>query len=153
MFALGAVLYEMGTGQRAFQGKTKTSLIAAIVSADPAPMSALQPLTPPALEHVVRKCLAKDGEDRWQSAYDIAEELRWIAEAGSQAGLATPLTMRRKSRERFGWGVGMIAAIAAGVFSARALHLGQSPTPQYRLTVPMIDSGYRSGGGVRLSPD
>src|SRR5437588_7862826 len=58
IFALGAVLYEMATGKRAFEGKTKTSLIAAIVSGDPRPITEIQPLTPPALEHVVRKCLA-----------------------------------------------------------------------------------------------
>src|SRR5207245_11442847 len=90
LFALGAVLYEMATGRRAFEGKTKTSLIAAIVSGEPAPMSQVQPLTPPALEHVVRKCLTKDPDDRWQSAHDVAEELRWIGEAGSQAGVAAP---------------------------------------------------------------
>ena len=71
IFALGAVLYEMATGKRAFDGKTKTSLIAAIVQSEPPPISAIQPLTPPALEHVVQKCLAKDRDDRWQSAHDI----------------------------------------------------------------------------------
>ena len=85
IFGFGTVLYEMATGHRAFEGKTKTSLIAAIVSGEPKPMSQIQPLTPPALEHVVRKCLSKDPDDRWQSAHDIAEELRWISEAGSQA--------------------------------------------------------------------
>ncbi|HEY8130253.1 MAG TPA: serine/threonine-protein kinase, partial [Thermoanaerobaculia bacterium] len=104
IFALGAVLYEMATGKRAFEGKTKTSLIAAIVSGDPKPMTELQPLTPAALEHVVKKCLAKDREDRWQSASDIAEELRWISEAGSQATSA-PLKMRRKVREGLAWSV------------------------------------------------
>src|SRR5205814_10460698 len=83
IFALGAVLYEMATGKRAFEGKTRTSLIAAIVGADPKPISELLPLTPPAFEHVVRKCLEKDPEARWQSAADVAEELRWIAQSGS----------------------------------------------------------------------
>ena len=80
IFALGAVLYEMATGRRAFEGKTKTSLIAAIVSGEPKSISELQPLTPAALEHVIKKCLAKERDDRWQSAVDIAEELRWISE-------------------------------------------------------------------------
>src|SRR5438270_2341217 len=79
IFAFGAVLYEMATGKHAFEGKTKTSLVAAIVSGEPKPIAELQPLTPPALEHVIRKCLAKERDDRWQSASDIAEELRWIA--------------------------------------------------------------------------
>ena len=81
IFALGSVLYEMATGKRAFEGKTKTSLVAAIVSGEPKPLADVQPLTPPALEHVIRKCLAKERDDRWQSAADVAEELRWIGEA------------------------------------------------------------------------
>jgi serine/threonine protein kinase len=80
IFALGLVLYEMATGRRAFEGKTRTSLVAAILSGEPRPMSELQPLAPRSLEHVVTKCLPKDPEDRWQSASDIAEELRWIGE-------------------------------------------------------------------------
>ncbi|MEO8218279.1 MAG: serine/threonine-protein kinase, partial [Acidobacteriota bacterium] len=88
IFALGALLYEMATGRRAFEGSTRTSLIAAIVSAHPAPISSVAPMTPPALEHIVRKCLEKDPDDRWQSAHDVASELRWVSEAGSQAGVA-----------------------------------------------------------------
>ncbi len=80
IFALGAVLYEMATGRRAFDGKTKTSLIAAIVAAQPKPVHELQPLTPAAFEHVIAKCLEKDPEDRWQTAHDIASELEWIME-------------------------------------------------------------------------
>src|SRR5262249_23671186 len=75
IFALGAVLYEMATGKRAFQGKTRTSLIAAIVSGTPARVSQIQPLSPPALEHIIERCLEKDPDDRWQSAHDVAEEL------------------------------------------------------------------------------
>ena len=82
IFALGAVLYEMATGRRAFEGKTRTSLIAAIVSTQPPSISSIQGMSPPALDHVVRKCLEKDPEDRWQSARDVAAELQWIAEGG-----------------------------------------------------------------------
>src|SRR5436305_6056860 len=95
IFALGAVLYEMATGRRAFDGKTKTSLVAAIVAAQPKPVHELQPLTPAAFEHVISKCLAKDPEDRWQTAHDIATELEWIMEGLGRAetqprGRATP---------------------------------------------------------------
>ncbi len=153
IFAFGALLYEMATGRRAFEGKTKTSLIAAIVTGEPAPMSRVQPLTPPALEHVVRKCLAKDPNDRWQSAHDIAEELKWISEAGSQAGVAAPLALRRKSRERLGWAAGVVLALVAGAFAVRALHIGEPARPQYRFAIPMIDVGYKNGGQPRISPD
>src|SRR5437899_1700605 len=81
IFALGAVLYEMATGKRAFEGKTKTSLIAAIVSGHPTPVSQVQPLTPRALEHVIERCLEKDPLERWQSAHDVAAELRWTGKA------------------------------------------------------------------------
>ena len=87
IFAFGALLYEMATGRRAFDGKSKTSLIAAILSTQPPPISSIQPVMPPALDHVVKKCLEKDPDDRWQSAHDVANELRWIGEAGSQAGV------------------------------------------------------------------
>src|SRR5262245_699591 len=65
MFSLGAVLYEMVTGQRAFQGKSRLSVASAILEKEPAPISTLKPLTPPALEHAIRRCLAKDAEERW----------------------------------------------------------------------------------------
>src|SRR5439155_4037335 len=94
----------------------------------------------------------KDRDDRWQSAYDIAEELRWISEAGSSAGVAAPLLARKKSRERMVWSA-LILALAGAWFASRALQRPQPPPPQYRFTIPMIDSGYRTGGLAQLSPD
>ncbi|MDP9360504.1 MAG: protein kinase [Acidobacteriota bacterium] len=126
IFGFGTVLYEMATGRRAFEGKTKTSLIAAIVKENPRPIAELQPLTPPAFEHVVDKCLAKDADDRWQSAHDIASELRWISSAGSQAGVPAPLTSARMRRKRLlaiaaalGWLFAIGGAVAAAVFASR----------------------------------
>jgi Tol biopolymer transport system component len=113
IFALGAVLYEMSTGKRAFDGKTKTSLVAAILAAEPKPISELAPMTPPALDHVIAKCLAKDPEDRWQSAHDIAEELRWIGEAGSKAGVSVKLSASRRHREAILGGLAALLALAA----------------------------------------
>ena len=121
IFALGALLYEMVTGKPAFDGKSRSSVIAAIVERTPTPIAQLRPLTPPALEHVVMKCLEKEPDERWQSAHDIAQELRWIADAGSQAGFALPVVAARRRRERWtaafavaGW----IAALAAVVLAA-----------------------------------
>ena len=96
IFALGAVLYEMATGHRAFQGTTRTSLIAAIVSGQPRPIETLQPMAPAGFEHVVRRCLEKDRDDRWQSARDVAHELRWIAEAKDEAARARPVPPKRR---------------------------------------------------------
>ena len=78
MFAFGAVVYEMLTGQKAFDGSSQASLIAAILDTDPPAPSTLQPMTPPALDRVVKKCLVKDPDGRWQSAGDLADNLRWL---------------------------------------------------------------------------
>ena len=90
IFALGATLYEMATGQKAFSGNSRASLIGAIMHTEPAPISALQPMTPPALDRLVKTCLAKDPEDRFQTAHDVRLQLQWAAEGGSQAGLPAP---------------------------------------------------------------
>ena len=75
IFALGAVLYEMASGQKAFSGASQASLISAILTSEPPPLAAFQPLHPPALDRVVRACLAKDPARRWQSAHDVALQL------------------------------------------------------------------------------
>lgn len=84
LFAFGAVLYEMVTGKRPFEGKSQISLASAILEKEPEPVSTSQPLTPPALEHVVDSCLAKNPDDRFQTAHDVKLELKWIAENASQ---------------------------------------------------------------------
>src|SRR6516162_3462181 len=88
IFALGAVLYEMTTGRRAFDGKSRVSVVAAILEKEPEPVSAVEPTTPPGLEHVVRICLAKDPQDRWQTSHDVGLQLRWLAQSTSRG--ATP---------------------------------------------------------------
>jgi len=99
IFALGAMIYEMATGRKAFAGKSQASLISAIMTAEPTPLSTLKASAPPALDHVVRTCLAKEPEARWQTAHDVLVELKWIAAGDSQAGSSGPLAARRKSRE------------------------------------------------------
>jgi eukaryotic-like serine/threonine-protein kinase len=83
IFSFGAVLYEMLTGRKAFEGKSQASLIAAIIHVDPAPPCAVQSNVPPAVDRVVKKCLAKDPDERWQTAHDLLDELRWIASGGA----------------------------------------------------------------------
>jgi eukaryotic-like serine/threonine-protein kinase len=153
IFALGAVLYEMATGRRAFEGKSKTSLVAAILSAEPAPISSLVAKMPPALDHVVRTCLEKEPDDRWQSAHDVASELRWIGEAGSQAGVPATVTLRRRTRERLAWAVvAALATTAAVVFAA--LWMGRqhtAPRGPIEIAVP-VSVGEASGYGILLAP-
>jgi eukaryotic-like serine/threonine-protein kinase len=84
IFSLGAVLYEMLTGKRAFEGRTQLSVASAILEKEPEPIRALKPMTPPTLERAIQRCLAKDPEERWQAARDLAIELNWIGRNGSQ---------------------------------------------------------------------
>jgi eukaryotic-like serine/threonine-protein kinase len=123
IFAFGTVLYEMATGQKAFAGKSQASLIASILSAEPPAISTVSPMTPPAFDRVVRTCLAKEPDDRWQTAHDVMLQLKWIAEGGSQAGVPAPLVARRKSRERLAWGVA--ALLALSTVSLAALYLAR----------------------------
>jgi eukaryotic-like serine/threonine-protein kinase len=121
IFAFGALLYEAVTGHKAFESKSQASLISAIMAGTPPPISSAQPMTPPALERVIQKCLAKDPDDRWQTAQDLSAELKWIAGAGSQVGMPAPVVARRKLRERGGWIAAGIFAILSTVLLARML--------------------------------
>jgi len=95
LFAFGCVVYEMLAGQRAFSGDSQASLIAAIMSSPPPPLSSIRPVTPPALDRLVDKCLAKDPEARWQNAADLADALRWMPES---ANGRVAVTARRRGR-------------------------------------------------------
>ncbi|PYX76889.1 MAG: hypothetical protein DMG72_03640, partial [Acidobacteria bacterium] len=135
IFALGAVLYEMATGKPAFTGKTKASLIAFILSFEPAAITALQPMTPPALERVVKVCLAKDPDERWQTAQDVHLQLEWIRDAGSQAGVAPVLAKRRINRERAAWMAATFLLLVAGLFSVAYFRRAPVPPREMIFTV------------------
>src|SRR5262249_57236407 len=97
IFAFGSALYEMITGKRAFTGNSQASLMSAIMKDEPPPISKVQPVSPPALDRVVKTCLAKDPDDRWQNAHDLMNELIWVAESRSQPGTSThPEPTRRQ---------------------------------------------------------
>ncbi|MGH2628434.1 MAG: protein kinase domain-containing protein, partial [Anaerolineales bacterium] len=158
LFALGATLYEMATGRKAFQGKSQASLIAAILASEPPPLSTLQPLAPPALERAVRGCLAKDPQERWQSAHDVMLMLKGIAEAGPQAGIAAPFAARLKARER-AW---MAAAIFLGlaIVPFAIAYVRRPATQQHAIRaaiLPPEESSFLfsgiSSGPVVVSPD
>ncbi|MCM2316437.1 MAG: serine/threonine-protein kinase [Thermoanaerobaculia bacterium] len=154
IFSLGALLYEMATGKRAFEGSNRTSLIAAIVSSHPAPISSVAPMAPPALDHIVKKCLEKDPDDRWQSAHDVASELRWLSEAGSQAGVATTVTIRRKTRERLAWGANLLTALLAIAGTWAYLDRPRPPLPPIETAViPPKDLRVAINGGFAIAPD
>jgi eukaryotic-like serine/threonine-protein kinase len=157
IFAFGAMLYEMVTGQKAFEGKSQASLIAAILEHEPPPISSLQPLTPPALDRLVKKCLAKDPDGRWQSASDLHDELRWIADAGAAASGVNTVpagVVARAPRERLAWRltaaslVVALLAVAAAVIAVR--RPGQDlPLTRLELSTPPTTDPF----SFALSPD
>ena len=115
VFALGAVLYEMATGTRAFNGQSQASVIASIMASEPPAMSTMQPMTPPPLDRLVRKCLRKDPDDRWQSAHDITDELRWIAESSTAhtPAASAPIPVSIRPRRRLAWMAAAAVLLAA----------------------------------------
>jgi serine/threonine protein kinase len=132
IFGLGCVVYEMVTGRRAFEGKSTAKVVAAIMTTEPPPLTTLSPLTPATLERAVKKCLAKDPEERWQSAGDLSSELRWISESGSQSGVAIPAPVRSQRKLLRWMAVALVAA--AGILTGFLL---RRPTaqPTLRLAV------------------
>ncbi len=154
IFALGAVLYEMATGKRAFEGKTKTSLIAAIVSSEPPPMTQLAPLSPPALERTIRICLAKDREDRFQSAHDLLLELRWIAEEGSQAGVAPAISRRHRLQFRTAWAIAALStSLLLAIGAAQLLRPAPAQPSAVRSFFPPPKDWTYGPGQLAISPD
>jgi eukaryotic-like serine/threonine-protein kinase len=150
IFALGCVLHEMATGEKAFPGASQASVIASILAAQPAPISSLRPASPPALDRVVRTCLSRDPEDRWQNAGDVARELAWISEAPA----STPASaVGRRRRETAGW---LVAAAGLAVSAALALALlSRRPAAPAELTRFAIvpPAGQVFFGGIVFSPD
>jgi serine/threonine-protein kinase len=159
IFSFGALLYEMVTGRRAFQGKSNLSVASAVLEKDPEPISSVSPATPPALDRAIRRCLAKDPEDRWQTARDLELELKWIAEAGSHAGVPTPLVSHRKVRERLTQAAAAAFALIAIAFAIGfALRTPKPPQPlqTVRLSAEIgVDASLDTslGTSVLLSPD
>ena len=158
LFSLGAVLYEMLAGKRAFEGASQASIISAVISAQPRPLSTLQPMAPPALDRLVRTCLAKDPDERWQSAHDVAAELRWIASAGGVPGEQVEKMPPRRTLFWLGWG---LAALFGLIGLLLALRGPQTKAREDALAVrsvimPAAGSTVRVFGtevGLALSPD
>jgi serine/threonine protein kinase len=156
IFALGAVLYEMATGQRAFIGKSAISVMSAILEKEPEPIAKANPLSPPVLEHVIQRALAKEPERRWQNASDIAEELKWIAAGGSQV---SALTLPRPGRTRkpiyVALALAALALVAIGWMlrpgkpSAEMVVASMLPPPKNSFVVSYDDES----GPMAVSPD
>ncbi len=156
IFAFGAVLYEMATGRRAFSGASQASLIGAILHTEPPPVSTVEPSSPAVLDRIVKTCLAKDPDDRWQSAGDVGKQLRWIAESSSPAVEARAAPRERGAR--LGWLVaGALALVGAALLVlllkrhdpvAPAIHASILPPEGTELVNTEIFAG-----PVEISPD
>jgi eukaryotic-like serine/threonine-protein kinase len=142
LFALGAVLYEMITGRRAFPGKSQISVLSAILEKDPDPITASQPLVPIALDHLIGTCLAKDPDERVQTAHDVKLQLKWIAGSSPQPATASVL----QNRERWIWisAVGVLMALLAAVYFHTSSNL-TPPTWSYILAPEKTSFDYFAG--------
>jgi serine/threonine protein kinase len=153
IFSLGAVLYEMLTGKRAFEGKTQLSVASAILEREPESLTTIKPFTPPALEHAIQRCLAKDREDRWQTGRDLANELKWVQQSGSQTAARPVQIPHHFPRERWLWSVALLLALAAGLAAGKLFHR-DAGVPDLRVSVNLPPS-YRleTESALALSPD
>ena len=154
LWALGCLLYELVTGQRAFAGTTSGSLVGAILAKEPLPLAALQPVAPPALERIVRKCLQKDPDRRWQSAADLADELRWLVESpGETVPPAAALPTRRPRMPLLlaAFAVGGIAVSVSVWWLSTAA--GPMPVRAARLSVSLAQQGLAAPTDLAVSPD
>jgi Serine/threonine protein kinase len=154
IFAFGAVLYEMVSGRRAFDGKTRASVIAAVLEHEPPSLSELQPVTPAALEQIVKACLEKSPDERWQSAHDLKRELQWLADGNATVADARPEPRRRAALAA---ALVVLPLVAAG---ATFLWIRQStPPPQRVVSAIAPPHGTQfvvtgdAPGPVTLSPD
>jgi eukaryotic-like serine/threonine-protein kinase len=151
IFAFGAVLYEMATGRRAFEGKSQVSVMAAILEHDPPPVSTLQPVAPPMFDDVIRICLAKNPDERWQTAADLLHELKLLVRYGR-----TPTVISKVPHKRE-----VIAWVAAGILSialaSSVLFLQSRSTPplskvSFEVPTPVVGAGFELMM-LGLSPD
>jgi serine/threonine-protein kinase len=157
LWALGAILYEMLTGRRAFEGESQASLITAIMSSQPPPVSAVQPITPSALERVVDRCLAKDPDARWQNASDLAAELAWLAGDSTRPAVAAPGGAPMRAARRWPLAA-VVLAVALAVGAGAALWRWWNPPNVRPLRVALPVSSWNlaldtTPGGLALSPD
>jgi Tol biopolymer transport system component len=156
LFSLGAVLYEMLTGKRAFEGKTQLSVASAILEREPEPLSVAKPVTPPALQRAIKRCLAKDPEERWQTGRDLAAELNWISEGSLQAVASETAT---QGTTKYVWAALAVAlaAVLAAVFFWFHSDRNSSPQAVLRYTIPAPEGASFLFGGTHegevLSPD
>ncbi len=150
IFAFGAILYEMVTGKKAFEGRSRAVLIAAITTVDPEPLRSLQPRAPRGLAHVVERCLEKEPDNRWQTWHDLMVQLRWITEGGAPAGGWAAAGLGKWSRLTRVLLAAAALAIAALAVPAGLYFRGPGEPERFQFRVPVIGI---NPAGFALSPD
>ena len=153
IFAFGSVVYEMVTGRKAFEGQSQASVIASILEHDPPPISSLQRMAPPALDRAVKKCLAKDPEERWQNARDLRDELKWITEGSSQVSAPVTVAARRNWWSLLPWAA--VAMLSVAVLSLATVHFREQSAdlPRIVFTVSRPTTHQPIGVAPELAPD
>lgn len=151
IFALGAVLYEMATGKRAFHGRGQASIMSAILEDEPEPIVAINPLMPPLLEHVILRCLTKNPEERWQSAQDLKLELEWLRQIGSQTG--TPALTGGKRKLKKVLVLAATLALAAIIVGLGYVPFLPKPTTGMWVNLNLSGELIDEEGNFALSPD
>lgn len=154
IFAFGAVFHEMATGKRAFEAKSQATLIASILTSQPPSIISQERNLPPALDRLVNKCLAKDPDERWQSATDLASELRWIAEGGPERSFPKPAWSKFFSEKILLRTVAalLLLAVIAMTLTLRRVSSSVQQIPLTKLSV-MMPAGARNTGSLALSHD
>jgi len=154
IFAFGAVVYEMATGKKAFEGQSQASLIGAIMNSEPPPMSELQPMTPQLLDWVVKRCLEKEPDERVQTAADLMAELRWVAEARTQADLFPSVTPPPLWRRAIPWSIAVVAVLVASLAFWSLTRPTQLPLRKFMITPPSSAFLRNDGSNdLAISPD
>jgi eukaryotic-like serine/threonine-protein kinase len=153
LFAFGSVVYEMVTGRKAFEGQSQATMIAAILEREPTPMSSLQPTAPAALDRIVKKCLAKDPDERWQSARDLRDVLKWIGEASTEVSTPGAVASRWRSWPFLSWAA--VPLLSVALLSLAIFHFRERPPEMSRVvfTVPRMTTQQPAGVAPELAPD
>jgi eukaryotic-like serine/threonine-protein kinase len=159
IFAFGAVLYEMATGKKAFSGRSQASLISSIMGSEPPPASTVSATAPPAFDRVVKTCLAKDPDDRWQTAHDIAVQLKWIQEGGVATDATAPARLSKRQARLLPWTIAALSTLLFFVLLTRDAMRStpQAPVTRFSILPPektiFTPPGELSSSQFALSPD
>ena len=153
IFSLGTILYEMAMGKKAFERDSVARVMSAILQDDPPPLSDRHPPAPPLFDHIVARCLAKDPDERWQSAGDVMRELDWLAQTGDRT--TQPANAKSPSRwpERLGWVAGLVAVGAIAMLATRTFVLRREGAWRQEIRPDIATPATSDPFSLAISPD